>query len=243
MMVRWFVGFDRLNQRTNEPFEFSTEEGNANMLPGQIILLNGTSSAGKSTIAKQLQAILPQPYLHTGLDHFLAAVSWPRLFVYSDSGSSTETEGWLLPFRDGALIGAPRLGVVAYQLLDGMYASFATLAATGINLIVDDVIYDPQVFQLAKTRLANANLYFVGLHCPVEEAIRREGARGDRAPGGAAIFHALVHRHGVYDLEVDTSQLTPAECAERIKAALPYRHLQSAFAQLSVRQSIETGDK
>lgn len=202
------------------------------MQPGQIILLNGTSSAGKSTVAKKLQELLPQPYLHTGIDHFLAAAPWSRLMVYSDSTSQTEAEGWFLPFRDGALIGAPCLGPVAYQWLDGMYASFATLARAGINLIVDDAIYDPRVLQSAVTHLADLPVFFVGLHCPVEEAMRREVARGDRAPGGAAIFHGLVHKHGRYDLELDTAQLSPAECAEQIQATLQHQVLHTAFVQL-----------
>lgn len=189
------------------------------MPPGQIIWLNGTSSAGKSTIAKQLQEILPQPYLHTGIDHFLAAAP-KQVYAYTADNAPTSAEGWQLPFRDGRLIDVPRLGPVAYQLLAGMYASFATLAAAGIHLIVDDVIYDPQVFQLAQSHLAGSQALFVGLHCPLAEAIRREQARGDRAPGGAAIFHGLVHRHGAYDLELDTAQLSPAECAERIQSAV-----------------------
>lgn len=202
------------------------------MQPGQIILLNGTSSVGKSTIAKQLQEILPQPYLHMGIDHFLGAAPWSRLMVYGDSTAQTDAEGWFLPFRDGALIGAPRLGPVAYQWLDGMYAAFATLATAGINLIVDDVIYDPQVLRSAVLRLAELPVLFVGLHCPVAEAVRREVARGDRAPGGAAIFHGLVHRHGVYDLQIDTAQASPAECAEQIQLALAQRHPQTALSQL-----------
>lgn len=208
------------------------------MQPGQIILLNGTSSAGKSTIAKELQTILPQPYLHTGLDHFLAAT--PRhLYVYTDSDAAASTPGWLLPFHEGTLIAAPQLGAVAYQLLDGMYAAFATLATNGINLIVDDVIYDPQVLVAAIERLAGLPVLFVGLHCPVDEAKRREIARGDRAPGGAAIFHDLVHRHGLYDLELDTAQCTPAACAERIHHALLSQHPQCAFIQLRDRRLIE----
>ena len=208
------------------------------MPPGQIILLNGTSSAGKSTIAKQLQAVLPQPYLHTGIDHFLAAAPWSRLFVYSDSTTQTDAEGWFLPFRDGVLIDTPRLGLVAYQWMDGMYASFATLASAGINLIVDDVIYDPQVLQLAVKHLTDLPVLFVGLHCPVEEAMRREQERGDRAPGGAAIFHGLVHRHGVYDLELDTAQLSPAECAEQIQVALQRQPPQTAFVQLCAQSRL-----
>jgi chloramphenicol 3-O phosphotransferase len=206
-------------------FKHSMEEKEPQykMQQGQIILLNGTSSAGKTTIAKQLQEILEPPYLHTGIDHFLAAVPWQRLFVYSDSSSQTDADGWFLPFRDGVLIDTPRLGPLAYQLMDGMYASFATLAAAGINLIVDDVIYDPHVFKSAVNRLAGCDVLFVGLHCPIEEAVRREKVRGDRAPGGAAIFHGLVHRHSGYDLELDTAQLSPTECAEQIQLALQQR--------------------
>jgi chloramphenicol 3-O phosphotransferase len=212
-----------------------SKRGNTKVQPGQIILLNGTSSAGKSTLAKQLQEILPQPYLHTGIDHFLAATPWSRLFVYSDSTSQTEAEGWFLPFRDGVLVSAPQLGPVAYQWLDGMYASFATLAAKGVNLIVDDVIYDPQVFRSAVTHLADLPVLFVGLHCPVAEAMRREHERGDRAPGGAAIFHELVHRHGCYDLEIDTAQASPTECSEQIRLALTQRHPQAALRHLRQR--------
>lgn len=202
--------------------------------PGQIILLNGTSSAGKSTIAQQLQATLPQPYLHTGLDHFLLAAP-RRLYLYSDGDTAASFEGWLLPFHEGALIAAPRLGPLALQLLDGMYAAFATLATAGINLIVDDVIYDPQVLVAAVNRLAGLPVFFIGLYCPLEEAKQREIARGDRAPGGAAIFHDLVHRHGLYDLELDTAQCTPAACAEQIHHALLYQHPPGAFAQLHDR--------
>ncbi len=204
---------------------------------GQIILLNGTSSAGKSTIAKQLQEILPHPYLHTGIDHFLGAAPWSRLMVYGDSTAQTDAEGWFLPFQDGALIGAPRLGPVAYQWVDGMYACFAALVTAGINLIVDDVIYDPQVLRLAVTHLADLPVFFVGLHCPVEEAMRREVARGDRAPGGAAVFHGLVHQHGVYDLQLDTVQWSPSECAEQIQTALQGKDRQRAFTQLRVCQA------
>lgn len=34
----------------------------------EVIILNGASSSGKSSIAKELQALLPQYYLHLGID-------------------------------------------------------------------------------------------------------------------------------------------------------------------------------
>ena len=44
------------------------------MRPGHIILLNGTSSAGKSTLAKALQTLLSEPYLHVGIDTLVFAL-------------------------------------------------------------------------------------------------------------------------------------------------------------------------
>ena len=43
------------------------------MKQGNIIFLNGTSSSGKTTIAKALQEIMEGYYIHTGIDHFLDA--------------------------------------------------------------------------------------------------------------------------------------------------------------------------
>ncbi len=43
-------------------------------MAGNIIFLNGTSSSGKSSIAKELQALLAQPYVHMSVDGFLGVV-------------------------------------------------------------------------------------------------------------------------------------------------------------------------
>jgi chloramphenicol 3-O-phosphotransferase len=44
---------------------------NQTMSPGMIILLNGASSSGKTSILKDLQDILEEPYVDAGLDKFL----------------------------------------------------------------------------------------------------------------------------------------------------------------------------
>ena len=41
------------------------------MHPGTILLLNGASSSGKTSILKALQDILEEPYVDAGLDKFL----------------------------------------------------------------------------------------------------------------------------------------------------------------------------
>ena len=44
------------------------------MAPGTIIVLNGASSSGKTSIAKALPEALNEPYLHIGLDAFFDMV-------------------------------------------------------------------------------------------------------------------------------------------------------------------------
>jgi chloramphenicol 3-O phosphotransferase len=62
---------------------------------------------------------------------------------------------------------------------------------------------------------------FDGVRCPRDIVLRREVERKDgRTLGQAEAHFEVVHRWGAYDVEVDTSVLTPDEAAARIKAAL-----------------------
>ena len=47
------------------------------MEPGKIIFLNGTSSSGKSSLARELQRRLPEPFLHLQLDAFIEMLPRP----------------------------------------------------------------------------------------------------------------------------------------------------------------------
>lgn len=42
----------------------------------RIIILNGAGSAGKSSIAKALQAITNEPFLHVAMDDFLDILTY-----------------------------------------------------------------------------------------------------------------------------------------------------------------------
>lgn len=42
------------------------------------------------------------------------------------------------------------------------------------------------------------------------------GSRDDPAPLPVRLWQEAVHKPGLYDLEVDTSQLSPARCAQAI---------------------------
>lgn len=73
---------------------------------------------------------------------------------------------------------------------------------------------------------------FVGVRCSLDELVRREASRGDRPAGLAALQYDLVHAHGDYDVECDTSTADPRECAEMVKKFLARRPTPTAFTRL-----------
>lgn len=136
-----------------------------------------------------------------------------------EDNSGAQSAGWVVPFKDGVLVGVPRLGELALRILDAMYRGAAAMANGGTPVILDDVIYDRRVLSLAAEALRTTPTLFVGVRCPVEAAVERERSRGDRAPGGAVVFDRAVHSPGIYDVEVDTSIEDPDQCAAIILEA------------------------
>jgi len=176
------------------------------MAKGNIIFLNGTSSSGKTSIAKALQEILDEPYLHFCIDTFI----------------------WMLPER---YLSSEALPVVGSRVISGMHHCIAASASIGSNIIVDHVLENTQWLKECIRLLANFPTLFVGVRCPLEELERREGTR-NRQSGTARYQFDLVHAHGVYDLEVDTAIYSPMDCALQIKEALRDIHSSDAFSKL-----------
>lgn len=184
-----------------------------------IILLNGTSSAGKTTLAKALQGIMDAPYLHAPIDSFKDMM--PEAEIFGEPGSSQ----WQ-PLFD--------------RMLSGFHHSLAALAGAGNNLIVDHLFVqraEPQKWLMECLDLLSPfTVYFIGVHCRLEELRRREQARGDRGEGLAEWQLSRVHRHGVYDLEVDTLALSATQCALKIKALVKRDAHPQALATLRQRR-------
>jgi chloramphenicol 3-O phosphotransferase len=185
-----------------------------------IVLLNGASSSGKTAIAHSLQQLMEEFYFHTGIDHFLERV--PLRFHAISDGTEPETpygKLWVMSSGRPPVTGL-RVGPAGMRLIAGMYGAVAALASAGNHVIIDDVIFDPAILREALRALEAFDVLFVGVRCPLEVAVERELARGDRMIGLAKTEHALVHVHGVYDLEVDTSLRTAMDCASLIKQHL-----------------------
>ena len=80
--------------------------------------------------------------------------------------------------------------------------------------------------------LGNDPARFVGVYCPLAVAEQRERDRQDRTLGQARDHFHKVHTHGLYDLTVDTSQMTTEACATHILAHVQPNLQSSALIKL-----------
>jgi chloramphenicol 3-O phosphotransferase len=194
-------------------------------LYGKIIILNGTSSSGKTSIVQALREILDEPYLDAGIDKFI----WMLPERYLDR-----------PLWDEVLGLATQAGSVGYRLISGMHQAIAALSRTGNNVLADHVLVEPRWLQECATLFSELPAFLVAVHCPMEVLEQRQRARKNRTWGQASAQFSLVHAYGIYDLEVDTSISSAKECALQIKARLQDGHPPNAFKRLRERQLANT---
>lgn len=184
---------------------------------GTIIFLNGTSSSGKSSIARSLQKVLPVPFLHVEVDAFLKMV--PEEF-------------WKTADQDA------QWQFVA-TLASGFHRALAALSCAGCSLIVDHVLLEPAWLGECLDILPSDQVLFVGVHCSLDELEGRERKREDRGAGSARGQFDRVHAARVYDVEVDTEALRPDECAGKIIACLENPPSPRAFARIQARRQMQ----
>ena len=116
-----------------------------------------------------------------------------------------------------------------------MHYSIAALSRAGNHVLADHVLVKPVWLRECAGLFADLPAYFVGVRCPLEILEQREMSRRNRTLGQAKAQFNLVHAHGVYDLEVDTSQSSTEACALQIKARIESGAPPTAFKQLYFR--------
>ena len=157
------------------------------------IVLHGTTSAGKSSIAKALQASAPAPAFHISLDAFVTMSN--RRDMRSDAE------------RDEAY------GIHC----ENLRSTLARVALTQFDIVLDLVLRDQTELDACLQILRERPTYLVRVWAPLNVLEQRERSRDNRAPGMAReqIDHPAYRRP--YDLEVDTSLCTPEEGAAAVR--------------------------
>lgn len=162
------------------------------MIDTPIIFLNGTTSAGKTSIARELQKRLDEVYCVHGRDIF------DNMFpehIWSNNELMR------------------KIGPKMYL---GFHQSIAAYANQGNYIIVDHILNRKEwVYECAEA-FKGIDTMFVGVKCPIDIAVKREQERADRKSGLVRSQINIVHAHNIYDLELDTSKNSTSECVTRI---------------------------
>lgn len=177
-----------------------------------IIFLNGTSSAGKSSIASKLQEIC-HPSLHVGFDNFFVMLSPSYLF-----GGVNDAQGFSFEQKqdDKGFISSVKTGPVARELCLGLHRAIKAFADRGFNLIIDEILIAPEDLTDYAELFREYTVYFISVKPPLEVAVQRERERGDRILGFARGMYDLVYSYEFVDLEIDSSKNSPEESARQI---------------------------
>lgn len=176
----------------------------------QVIVLNGGSSSGKSSIIRALQEILPGIWLTFGVDTFIEAL--PNRGNSPRAGITYEQDGTIT------------FSTEHRALERSWYTGLSSMARAGAHMILDEVLLSGGAGQeRLRSTFRDVNVMWVGVHCDPTVAASREAQRADRVEGMARQQALSVHGGVVYNLEVNTTNRSIEECAHDIASGLPLK--------------------
>ena len=165
------------------------------------IVLHGPTSAGKTTLAKALQATSPVPAFHVSLDAFVTMSN--RRDMRNDEERAK-----------------------AYKLhCENLRSTLSRMAQTEFDIILDLVLRDEAELQACLKALSGRATYLIGVSAPLSVLEARERERPDRASGIAREQSADPVYRRQYDLMLDTSKTTPEAGAAAVRKFIGLRTL------------------
>jgi chloramphenicol 3-O phosphotransferase len=128
----------------------------------------------------------------------------------------------------------PEIESLIPTLYGAFYESVAAHSRHGLNVVVDVGHHDAGgLLRQSLRRLADLPVLLVGVFCPVDVIMQRRDSvepgrqgvyvttrRDGLIPDPVVRWQSEVHEPGVYDIEVDTSRMTPGQCADAIRVRL-----------------------
>ncbi len=160
----------------------------------KVILLNGPSSAGKSTLSGELQRKLAGTGVEAeiiSIDDYM--ITDPKETIYEDD---------------------------IYEIMPAMCEGMKNALMKGRSVIVDHAITSERIFEAFMDAAKGYEVLTVKVTCDLEILLRREQERGDRCPGSAEVSLQYLWPKEGYDLCVDSGKCSAVDNAERIMDAI-----------------------
>ena len=158
------------------------------------ILLNGPSSAGKSSVAKALRQKLQE------CGHDAVIISLDDYLQMSVKEPIWEDD--------------------VFAVMPRMCWDISAALQAGKTPIVDHVITSPRIYRTLLDAITGFQMKTVLVSCDIETLRRREVERGDRCVGSAEASLQYLYPQSGYDLCLDSGETGPEALAERILGIL-----------------------
>lgn len=187
---------------------------------GAVIILNGPSSAGKSSIQKEFQYLMmPDLWIKLGIDNLfdkpmpditlenLALWQVPNPMRWVETTTDAQGNGVI------TLLTGDQGEKVAY----GMNSAIAGYARAGCNVVVDYIAYKKEWIDDLRNKLKDVKTYWVKVAIPLTILEEREVARGTSPKGHARSHYDMVYWDVPYDFEVNSAVDSAVVIAQKIK--------------------------
>ena len=207
-------------------------------MPGQIVVITGTSGAGKTTTCQAFARRAADCYLLFGMDYLTSYVA-SKFTMLGERASEYFYDYRKDPVDPtSARIG---FGAAGWRALEAMHEMIAAASRAGQNVVVDHLTWvDPPVLQDCIWRLKDAPVLFVALRPSYDVLMDRLASRqvvippsyaelagsaaaqaiADRLQAVTPWFYAASYANERYDLVIDTTRYTPDEVCAQIEARL-----------------------
>lgn len=160
----------------------------------RLILLNGPSSAGKSTIANELR----QELRREGADTAVISIDdYMKI--------STDEEIW----EDDV-----------FEIVPDMSRDITAALQEGKWVIADHVITSIRIYEALQAAADGFGMITALVTCSLETLRKRERERGNRFAGSAEASLQYLYPKEGYDLRIDSEQMSPGKAAGTIMAFL-----------------------
>ncbi len=200
---------------------------------GTVIILNGPSASGKSSIQKKIRELFDKPYLKLGIDNLFDAVlpDYYGLGMVQPKGSFSQEDIRYIETMEVRGKKAIKLivGPIGRKVITGMHYSIAAYAKSGNNVVVDYILYEKEWFSELVNTLKGIKVYYVGLKYPLEIIEKREIKRATSPEGHARSHYDTVHSFDRYDLVIHDATLSAEEVARQIQKYMDKNPNPNAF--------------
>lgn len=187
---------------------------------GTVIILNGPSGSGKSSIQREFQYLnMPNLWIKTGIDSLFDA---PMPTITPENMSFWQSPNpirWVETSKDseGNNVITLFVGEQGERVAYAMNSAIADYAKNGCNVIVDYIAYKQEWLDDLQKKLKGIRTYYVAVEIPLEVLEQREAARGTSPKGHARSHYFSVYGNKKYDLTVNSATHSAKEIAQQIK--------------------------